>query len=135
MRKLLVGVLGLVLLAIAGSLLLHFNQLCGEEVQKEITSPDGRYVAVLMSRNCGATTPFVAHINLRRANSQFRPDFFSGTITDGEIWGSSNYSGDRFCWSGSNRLEIGYPRDSASRPPNSWQGVMIGDDYRNPLCQ
>src|SRR5690349_17936217 len=109
MRRLLVFTLGLLTFGIAGSLLLHFDPLCGEEMVTDKTSPDGRYVATQMTRNCGATTPYVAHINLRLVNSRFRADFFTATIKDGEVWESSKYSGARFCWSGPRQLEIGYP--------------------------
>ena len=61
----------------------HFHPICGEDLILEKASQDGRYVAVLMSRNCGATTPYVAHINLRLASSQFKPDSF-----DNKGWGS-----------------------------------------------
>jgi hypothetical protein len=135
MRKFLILALGFATLGVAGSLLLHFNPLCGEEMVMEKASPDGRYVAGLLSRNCGATTPYVAHINLRLANSRFQASFFDGTIKDGEIWGSSKYSGERFCWSGSKRLEIGYPTDDGRQPPKTWRDVTIGNDYRNPSCQ
>jgi hypothetical protein len=134
MRKFLVIVLGLATLAVAGSWVLHFNPLCGEQTVLEKTSPDGRYVAVLMTRNCGATTPYVAHINLRLANSRFRANFFGGAIQDSEIWSSSKYSGERFCWSSSRRIEVGYPPDDG-RQTRTWLDVTIGDDYRNPLCQ
>jgi hypothetical protein len=135
MRKFLILVLGLVALASAGSLFLHFNSLCEEETVTEKTSPDGHYVAALMSRNCGATTPFVAHINLRLASSRFRVDFLNGTIKDGEVWGSSSYSGTRFCWSAPHGLEIGYPPEDGRPPLRAWHEVTIGTDYRNPLCQ
>ena len=127
-------VLGLATLAIAGVLLLHFDRLCGEETVVEKKSPDGRFVAALMSRNCGATTGCVQHINLRLASSRFRSDFLGGTITEGEIWGSSKYSGERFCWSGPTRLELGYPTDGTWSVAR-WRDVTIGDDYQNPLCQ
>jgi hypothetical protein len=135
MRKFLIFVLGLATLSGAGSLLLHFEPLCGEEIVTEKASPDGRYVAALMSRNCGATTPYVVHINLRSADSRFRANFFDGTIKGGEIWGSSNYSGERFCWSDSKRIEIGYPADNGARMQRTWRDVTIGGDYRNPACQ
>lgn len=68
--------------------MLHFDPLCGEDLVTEKASPDGRYVASLMSRNCGATTKYVAHINLRLAGSRFHANFFDGTIKEGEVWGS-----------------------------------------------
>jgi hypothetical protein len=113
---------------------MHVNPLCGEEMVMEKASPDGHYVARLMTRNCGATTADVAHINIRPANSQFRADFLDGTIKDGEIWGSSKYSGERFCWSGPRRIEIGYPRDDGGHWPKTWRDVTISDDYKNPAC-
>ena len=134
MRKFLIVVLGLMTLVLAGTYVVHSNPLCGEETIIEKTSPDGRYGAVLMSRNCGATTRYVAHINLRPASSRFRPNFFDGTIHEGEIWGSSKYSGERFCWSSLRQIEIGYPADAASRP-KTWRDVTVGDNYRNPACQ
>jgi hypothetical protein len=127
--------LGLASLAVAGTFVLHFNPPCGEEMVMEKASPDGRYVATLMSRNCGATTHYVAHINLRLATSRFRANFFDGTITDGEIWGSSKYGVERFCWSGSRRIGIGYPPDDGGHQQKTWRDVTISDDYRNPACQ
>jgi hypothetical protein len=136
MRKVLSIAIGAVVLAVVGvSLLLHFDPLCGEELVMEKPSPDGRYVAALMNRNCGATTPYAAHINLRLANSQFHAKFFDGTITEGEVWVSSKYSGTRFCWSSPNRLEIGYLASDFSPTPRSWHDVMLGSDYQNPKCE
>jgi hypothetical protein len=135
MRKVFILAVTCVTLVVAVILvLLHYSPLCGEEVIMEKTSPDGRYVAALMRRNCGATTPYVAHINLRRATTQLQPNFFFGTIKGGEIWGSSKYSGDRFCWSGPRRLEIGYPPEDSLSHHEAWLDVTIGEDYRNPQC-
>ena len=61
-------------------MVLHFNPLCGEELIAEKTSPDGLYVATLMSRNCGAATPYVSHLNLRSTKSKFHPAFLDGVI-------------------------------------------------------
>jgi hypothetical protein len=136
MRKFLIIASGTIfVLFAAGSLFLHFNPLCGEELILEKTSPDGHYVAVLMSRNCGATTPYVAHINLRRATAKFHSDFFSGTVKDGEVYGTSKYSGDRFCCSGPRRLEIGYSDSDGRYVVRTWHDVTIGNDFRNPECE
>jgi hypothetical protein len=40
--------------------------LCGDEVVMEVVSPDARYVARSFVRSCGATTPYVTHVELRR---------------------------------------------------------------------
>jgi len=83
-----------------------------------------------MSRNCGATTPFVAHINLRQASAQLRKDFFNGTINDGVVFISSKYSGERFCWSKKRQLDIGYPDSDGSQTTKTWRDVTIRSDYK-----
>jgi len=115
-----------------GSLLLRSNPPCGEELMIEKPSPDGRYVASLWRRNCGATTPYVAHINLRLAVSRFRQGFFDGVIADGEVYRTSQYSGERFCWSGLRNLEVGYPESGGSHGVRAWHDVTIGNAFRNP---
>ena len=129
----LVGITGfaVIVLLIAVIGFLHFNPLCGEETVLERTSPDGRYVAVLMTRNCGATTSYVAHINLRPATSKFRQGFLDGTVKDGEVFTSSKYSGDRFCWSKPHKLSIGYSKVNTAR----WRDVPIDDHYQDVRCQ
>lgn len=114
MRKFSIVVLGAAVLVAAGSLMVHFNpqrslSLCGEQTIVEKTSPDGRYVAVLMHRNCGTTLGRNAHINLRLASApRFRRRFLGGPINDGEIFGTSKVGvpEPRFCWSSPRRLEI-----------------------------
>lgn len=57
---------------------------CTEETLSSSTSPNGIYVADHFVRNCGATTPFVYHINLRKSTNKF-PINLSGTITEGTV--------------------------------------------------
>ena len=40
--------------------------LCGDEVVSTLSSPGGRYRAVWIVRNCGATTDYVTHVVLER---------------------------------------------------------------------
>jgi len=120
-----------VLISIAIVGFLHFNPICGEEMGLEKTSPDGLYVAQVMIRNCGATAPYVNHINLRPAASTFHPDFWSGAIYEGEVFTTSDYSGNRFCWSKPHSLSIGYP-DLRVR---QWRDVSIDGNFRNLECQ
>jgi hypothetical protein len=53
------------LFAIALLVLLAACNICGEEFVKEIPSADGKYSAVIYRRDCGATTPFVTHVNIK----------------------------------------------------------------------
>ena len=107
---------------------MHFDRSCGEEVMAQQPSPNGRYVAVLMERNCGATTRYVEHINLRRTDRKFSSSFFSGTINDGEVFTLENRSGGgsvEFEWVG-NLLKIHYPADEGVfKRQSSWNDVEI----------
>jgi hypothetical protein len=107
--------------------LVHFDPLCGEERIEEHGSPDGRYVAALMERNCGATTRYVQHINLKRAGRKFSSGFFDGTIKDGEIFTLENRNGGsvEFEWVGKT-LKIHYPADDGVfKKQTAWNDVGI----------
>lgn len=59
---------------------------CNEKKMGESTSPDRRFTAVLFLRNCGATTPFMQHINLiQGSSSQFSAGHI-GAIEDGQVF-------------------------------------------------
>ena len=138
MRKGLAITIGVAALFVAGFLFVHFNPLsavwlCSERTVMEKTSPDGRYVAVLMHRRCRWTTePPTAHINIRLASSAPFPNhFLGGRVQDGEIFGTSRDSGERFCWSSPRRLEIDYLAGH-NQHPGEWKDVSTGDDYS--LC-
>ena len=126
-RFLIVAVAAIAIFVGAGALFFHFDPLCGEEMATEQTAPDGRYAAAWMIRNCGATTSYVNHVNLRLADSAFHADFFNGTITDGEILSGGKYTGRiRFCWAGARRLNIEYPEpERESLKQRAWRDVEI----------
>jgi hypothetical protein len=134
MRKFLILATGTVVVIVAAvSLFLHFNPPCGEDVISEETSPDGRYIAVLFERNCGATTPYVDHINLRLATMKFNTEFFDGTITSGEVFtvARRNEGRVRFGWSGPRHLEIESPESEGNYHHQSdWRDVRIEYPYQ-----
>jgi hypothetical protein len=129
----LVDILGFAIIAVSMCCcrFFHFHPLCGEDTVSEKTSPDRKYVAVLMTRNCGATAAYVAHINLRPVGTNFRSSFFDGTVTDGEVFTSSKYSGDRFCWSKPHKLSVGYPQVTTLQ----WRDLKIDNSYQQLQCQ
>lgn len=94
----------------------------------ERQSPDGRYVAALMERNCGATTRYVEHINLRRADRKFSSGFFDGTIKDGEIFTLENRNGGgplEFEWV-SKKLHVHHPADEGVFTKQTvWNDVVV----------
>jgi hypothetical protein len=58
---------------------------CNEIKLAESKSPDDNFVAAVFVRNCGATTPYVYHVNLRSSSSRFRENV-NGTLTKGEVY-------------------------------------------------
>src|SRR6266576_6907498 len=78
-------VLALILLAACLAILGCIFQGCGEELKAEAASPDGKVVATVWERNCGATTSFIAHVNLRPSNEAFREDS-DGVIKEGQVF-------------------------------------------------
>ncbi len=126
-RVLLITVGAIAVLIGAGALFLHFDPLCGEDLMSEQTSPDGRYVAAWMIRNCGATTSYVNHVNLRLASSPFHSDFFNGTISDGEVLTLAKYTSRvHYCWIGARRFNIEFPdSDPGLKNLSSWREVEI----------
>lgn len=116
------------LVAIFWIAVMHFDPSCGEEVKEEQRSPNGRYVAVLMERNCGAATRYVEHINLRQIDGKFTSSFFSGTISDGEVFTVEQRNGGgsvEFEWVGKG-LKIHYPSDeNVFKKRTDWNDVDI----------
>jgi len=106
---------------------LHFSPLCSEEMRDQEPSPDGRYVAASMVRNCGATTSYVTHFNLRTVESSFSPDFFDGVISDGEVATIGDYDGAvLFCWVSPRQINIEYPTPTSPlRTKHAWNEVTV----------
>ena len=48
--------------------------LCGHELIKEASSPDGKYIAAVFESDCGATTPFTRQVLLRERGAPFSGD-------------------------------------------------------------
>jgi len=107
--------------------MLHFDPLCGEELANEQMSPDRRYVAASFVRNCGATTDFVTHVNFRPVAAKFSPDFFGGTIDEGEIAGIDHQDGGViFCCIDTGTLNIEFPLPQREEwAKHKWRDVSV----------
>jgi len=51
---------------------------CRDDIVREVPSPNGRSVGLVIRRNCGATAPFVAAVGIRHDGRAF--DFGSDTF-------------------------------------------------------
>jgi hypothetical protein len=99
--------------------------LCGEDSKHEIKSTDGRYVATVFVRNCGATTPYVTHLNLREVGENFKPDS-NGVIVEGEVYTVKGQAEIKVSWSSESSLlieTIGGPEVLGKE--KSWKEVTI----------
>jgi hypothetical protein len=106
--------------------------MCGEEQITEAYSPNKSYLARAYVRNCGATTGFVTHGNLRSRWSWFGTSW-KGTVTDGEVFDIACWSKINFVWKDETSLEIQYEKcasregekDPAWMKEGSWNEVKI----------
>lgn len=87
LQKWTIGLVGtsLLSLAVLGSLFFFstFSQPlfeCVDKAQKEVPSPNGIYIATIFERDCGATTDFAAHVNLRPNREHFDGQKFSSVL-------------------------------------------------------
>lgn len=90
-RKMVLGsvaflIVMLLMLAALSTFYLHTHPRCSEQVLSEAPSPDGHWVAAVMSRRCGDEAPFFVHINIRAAGSPLRLGYFSGRAEEGEVF-------------------------------------------------
>lgn len=59
--------------------------VCKEDLIEKVKSPDGRYVAAVFERNCGATSSIQYHVNLRSNWGWFTSEA-EGNIEEGEVF-------------------------------------------------
>lgn len=93
---------------IAFSFVLHGcigNMRCGEEVLAQQASPDNEYIAVLMLSDCGATSSFGTHVNLRRNEKEFKKES-NGLIREGEVLDVMGRFPVRMEWINNKKLKI-----------------------------
>ena len=89
---------------------LHLRPRCTDQVISSSTSPDGKWIAVVMERRCGEEAPFSTHVNLRAVGEPLALGYFSGAATQGEVFRieqdaqSANAS---LTWTAPDRLAIG----------------------------
>lgn len=132
----------LVVCAIVGGIYwwLSLNPYCSEDKRAAVTSPDGKYVAVVFQRDCGVGVESYSHVNLFEASEKVRPSPISGRITDGTVFAANWYHEHlKAQWSGSRALLIDCgdcPRDpnsprGATEQKSTWRDVSIRYELRD----
>ena len=135
-HKAIAAISALVLMLVVAFLLFRvradFNAMdamieCSETDAGQAMSPDKAYVATVFVRNCGATTGYVTHVNLRGAGDAFVPDSH-GVIRAGEVVSVGGNPRVALNWTDDADLEVEVlSRDNRSLISNSglWNSVHV----------
>lgn len=103
-----------------------FGPVCGNVVLEESISPDGKKVASLFERNCGATTNYVQVVIIRESESSFE-----GNKTEDFIFTMTGQQKIEIQWENANHLVIKRPSNANDifKELKSWEGIEVS--YRN----
>jgi hypothetical protein len=111
------GGMMLVMFAVLTVVYLHTRPRCSDRSVGETSSPDGKWMAAIMERRCGAEAPFFTHVNLRPVQEEVKHGFFSGKAVEGEVFlieQDAAATGITLAWSAPDTLTVHCPRCNAS---------------------
>lgn len=117
-------VLALVLVPLIGLFAFWMHDMCGAEPVERVPSPDGRWDAVGLRINCGATTPYFSAVRIVRHGARIEAH------ARGNVYGSGDdYYDLKLRWDSPDQLVIsGRAKDRYGRPPwvpQHWGWVQI----------
>ena len=92
--------------------------LCANTITQRAPSPDGRYDAVVFTRDCGATTDYSTQVALVRRGADL-PD------RPGNVFISVHPTGARVEWLGSDTLLVHYGSANPSLKTSIVEGITI----------
>jgi hypothetical protein len=124
----------IVMFAVLTVVYLHTRPRCSDRVVAETTDHAAQWTAALLERRCGAETPFFTHVNLRPAGKDLNTGFFSGSVTEGEVFvleQDAVGAGVTMHWKSPMALSITCPRCSPSlvrKHYERWGNVIIEYD-------
>jgi len=105
---------------------------CNEDNGMQASSPDGKHVAKVFVRSCGATTGWQTHVNLRSRWGYFNPTW-DGIIRQDEVFSIRCWKKLNLVWKDNAHLEINHAvcqpcderGDSAAVEQSTWRGVKV----------
>jgi hypothetical protein len=124
----------IVMFAVLTVVYLHTRPRCSDRVVAETTDQAAQWTAALLERRCGAEAPFFTHVNLRPAGKDLNTGFFSGSVTEGEVFvleQDAAGAGVTLRWKSPMALSITCPRCSPSllrKHDEHWGSVTINYD-------
>lgn len=101
----------------------NFNLMgdCTKTIKSEVGSPDGKYIATVYERDCGATTDFSTSVNLRQSGIPF-----SGK--EGDVFTVQGELIINLFWEGSTSLRVNCAKcedNDVFKREVSWQEIGI----------
>jgi hypothetical protein len=103
----LVGSGAIVLAVLLLPLSYGLGDMCGNKIQAQSPSPDGRLKLVVFSRDCGATTGFSIQASLLRAKEDLPAE--AGNLFVADDSGTDPSQQLRARWDGPESLSLSYP--------------------------
>lgn len=95
--------------------------ICGNEILDEIVSQDRAYIVTVFERSCGATSPIVRVVAIRKATDTFNPEKSSNWIFT--IHGRADLSAD---WNGNSKVHINFvPTGDQPTMFEKWKGIDV----------
>jgi hypothetical protein len=118
------GLFVLVAAAWYGYWLLQVSALrssCGNDVLQDLASPDKKYLAAIIDRSCGATTPNYRLVSLRVVGTQLNGDAAENWVF--KVKGTPNVVLE---WRSPDQLSvISDATDESASPRSTWKNVTI----------
>jgi hypothetical protein len=99
---------------------------CDDTIKAEARSPDGRYVASVFERNCGATTNYSTLVSLRDATQNFAPG------EQGWVFVLSGQADVTLTWESDRLLKVSSTRREAFRSESTWRDVQVSYATKEP---
>ena len=99
--------------------------LCSNELINEVASPNGKYIASVFERNCGATTPYVRVVSLHSSDAKLAPE-----DSDDWVFTIHGQSDVKVSWIADDKLKVSYSGtgEQPTRREKKWKGIVIAYD-------
>jgi len=96
--------------------------VCNNLISSELNSPTNAYIATTFTRGCGATTPTLAIVSIRKKNAEFNADNYNNWV-----FSVKSDKEAKINWLDSNTLKILYvwQGEQPTRKKKRWNGVAI----------
>lgn len=91
---------------------------CQDSVLQEKHSPDEKYIATLIERNCGATTDYTTIVNLRRGGAELDSKKDNVLVLEGK-------RSVTLLWNGENQILLVYSAKDIFHKERKWAGIRV----------